>query len=107
MEKEFTMLQELNENNFDENIKDGIKFVAFTAPWCGYCQKQKPVLKEIADQNIWIGEVDSDASPSLVQRFGLSAFPSFLLFKDGSLIGDFAGYRTKYELLNTLLSYLQ
>jgi len=101
------MLQKLNENNFDENIKDGIKFVAFTASWCGYCQRQKPILKEIADNNIWIGDVDSDESPSLVRRYGISAFPSFLLFKEGKLIANFAGYRTKYELLNTLLSYLQ
>ncbi len=101
------MLIELNENNFDENIKDGIKFVAFTASWCGFCQRQKPILKEIADQNIWIGEVDPDENPALVSRFGLNAFPSFLLFKDGNLIANFAGYKTKYELLNTLLSYLQ
>ncbi|MCD7779734.1 MAG: thioredoxin [Candidatus Gastranaerophilales bacterium] len=101
------MIQELNENNFDENIKDGIKFVAFTASWCGYCQKQKPILQEIADQNIWIGEVDPDKNPSLVNRFGITAFPAFLLFKNGNLIGNFLGYKTKYELLNTLLSYLQ
>lgn len=101
------MLQELNEQNFDENIKDGIKFVAFTASWCGYCQKQKPILKEIAEQNIWIGEVDPDNNPSLVQKYGIKAFPSFLLFKDGKVIANFAGYQTKYELLNTLLSYLQ
>lgn len=101
------MIQELNEQNFDENIKDGIKFVAFTADWCGYCQKQKPVLKEIADQNIWIGEVNPDNSPSLVQRYGIAAFPAFLLFKEGKLVGNFVGYKTKYELLNTLLGYLQ
>lgn len=101
------MLQELNENNFDENIKDGIKFVAFTASWCGFCQRQKPILKEIADQNIWIGEVDPDENPSLVQRFNLNAFPSFLLFKNGNLIANFVGFKTKYELLNILLDYLK
>lgn len=101
------MLKELTEQNFDENVKDGIKFVAFTAPWCGYCNKQKPVLKEIADQNIWIGEVNSDNNPSLVQKYGISAFPAFLLFKNGNVIGNFVGYKTKYELLNTLLNYLQ
>ncbi len=101
------MLQELNEKNFDENTKDGIKFVAFTASWCGYCQRQKPILKEIADQNIWIGEVDPDENPSLVERFHISAFPSFLLFKEGKVIAQFMGYKTKYELLNTILSYLQ
>lgn len=101
------MLQELNEKNFDENVKNGIKLVTFTADWCGFCLKQKPILKEIADNNIWIGEVNPDKNPALVRKYGISAFPAFLLFKEGNVIANFAGYRTKYELLNTLLSYLQ
>ncbi len=100
------MIQELNEKNFDEQIKNGIKFVTFTAEWCSFCQKQKPILKEIANENIWIGEVNPDKNPKLVQRYGITGFPAFLLFKDGKLIGNFAGYQTKYELLNTILSYL-
>ena len=100
------MLLELTEKNFDEHIKNGIKFVTFSANWCVFCQKQKPILKEISNENIWIGEVDPDKNPSLVQRYGINSFPAFLLFKDGKLIANFAGYKTKYELLNTLLSYL-
>ena len=49
------MITELNEQNFEESIKKGIKLVAFTAQWCGYCKKQKPILDEISNQNIWIG----------------------------------------------------
>ncbi len=101
------MIQELNEKNFDENTKDGIKFVAFTAQWCGYCQKQKPILEEISNQNIWVGDVDADLNPSLTKKFSIEAFPSFLLFKQGKPVARFSGYKTKYDLLNTLLSYLQ
>ncbi|MCD7879132.1 MAG: thioredoxin family protein [Candidatus Gastranaerophilales bacterium] len=101
------MLQVLDTENFDENVKEGIKFVAFTASWCGYCQKQKPILEDIAGQNIWIGEVDPDKNPQLVQRYAIAAFPSFLLFKDGKLIAKFAGYQSKYDLLNTILDYLK
>ena len=101
------MLQVITESNFDEYIKTGVKLVAFTATWCGFCQKQKPVLHEIAQQNIDIGEIDSDANPSVVQKYGITAFPSFLLFKNGKLLANFAGYRPKYELLNTILDYLK
>lgn len=101
------MLKELNVDNFDENVKDGVKFVAFTAPWCSYCLMQKPILKEIASKDIWIGEVNPDENPSLVKRFGIEGFPSFLLFKQGNLIAKFSGYRNKYDLLNTLLDYLK
>ena len=101
------MLQELNEKNFDENIKNGIKLVTFSAAWCSFCQKQKPILKELSDNNIWIGEVNPDVNPSLVRKYGITGFPAFLLFKNGNVIESFACYRTKYELLNTLLGYLQ
>lgn len=100
------MLKELDTKNFDKEIENGIKFVTFTADWCGFCQRQKPILKEIANENIWIGEVNPDKNPELVQRYNINAFPAFLLFKEGKLIGNFAGYQTKYELLNTILSYL-
>lgn len=100
------MIQELNEKNFDEHTKNGIKFVTFTADWCSFCQKQKPILREIANENIWIGEVNPDKNPNLVRKYGITGFPAFLLFKDGELIGNFAGYQTKYELLNNILSYI-
>ena len=73
------MLVDLNNKNFDENIKNGIKFVVFTAPWCGFCQKQKPILEEIANNNIWIGEVNSDNNSELTNRYNISAFPSFII----------------------------
>ncbi len=101
------MLVELNDNNFEENTKDGIKLAVFTADWCGFCQKQKPILQEIADQNIWIGEINSDKNPYLVRKFEVSAFPTFILLKNGHLTAQFAGYRDKYNLLNTLLDYLK
>jgi len=101
------MIQQLDEKSFDNHIKNGIKFVAFLADWCGYCQKQKPILTEIADNNIWVGIVDSDENPKLVQQYNVNAFPYFLLFKEGKQIASFMGYKTKYELLNILLGYLQ
>lgn len=101
------MIKVLNENNFKENTKNGIKLVSFTAPWCGFCQKQKPVLEEIAQNDIWIGDVNADENPALVRQFNISAFPAFILLKDGKPIGEFSGYRTKYDLLNTVLKFIE
>ncbi len=101
------MLQELNIENFEASIKEGIKIVVFTASWCGYCQMQKPILKEIAQQNIWIGEVDSDKNQELVNKYNIAAFPTFVLFKEGSVLAKFSGYKSKYDLLNILLDYLK
>ena len=101
------MLQQVTDKNFDDYIKTGIKLIAFTADWCGFCQKQKPVLQEISQQNIDIGEINSDENPNTVKKFAISGFPSFLLFKDGKMLANFSGYRPKYELMNTILEYLK
>lgn len=36
------MIKELNENNFEENIKSGLKLVEFYATWCGLLPKAAP-----------------------------------------------------------------
>ena len=41
------MLKELTNENFNDEIKTGLKFVEFFAPWCGYCKKQEDELKQI------------------------------------------------------------
>ena len=79
------MIKKIDEKNFDEYIKDGIKFVAFSAPWCGYCQKQKPILEEISGKNIEIAEINPDNNPNITNKYDIHAFPSFLLFKNGKM----------------------
>ena len=83
------MLKELNEKNFEENIKQGIKFVTFSADWCGFCQKQKPILKEIANENIWIGEVNPDKNPKLVEKYGSKENIGEYLLNRCNHIGEF------------------
>jgi len=101
------MIKQLNETNFDDYIKDGIKFISFSAPWCGYCQKQKPILEEMAGKSIEIGEINPDENPHVRNKYDIHAFPSFLLFKEGKLLGKFSGFRPKYELLNIITGYLK
>lgn len=100
------MLVELNENNFEQNIKTGLKLVEFYAPWCGFCQKQRPVLEDLSKNNIWIGTVNADENPKLVQKFGINGFPSFILFKEGQVLASLAGFHQKSQLLSSLMAHL-
>ena len=40
------MLKELTNENFNDEIKTGLKFVEFFAPWCGYCKNRKMNLNK-------------------------------------------------------------
>ncbi len=101
------MIKELNEANYNDNVKSGLKLVEFYAPWCGYCKKQRPVLEELSLNNIWIGTVNSDKNPNLVQENNISGFPTFLLYKNGKVIASLTGYHEKSQLLSSLMSHLK
>ena len=94
----------LNNNNFEEQTKTGLKLVLFSAKWCGYCQKQKMVLNEMPD--IWVGEIDTNESPNITEKFGVMSFPTFVIFKQGKPAGKFVGLHNKSELLNQLMKYM-
>ncbi len=99
------MITKLNENNFSENIKKGLKLVEFFAPWCSHCQRQEPILEQMKD--IWIGQVNSDVSPQLLQQFRIQGFPTFVLFNDGLEVQRFSGEHSKYEIMEIITKYLK
>ncbi len=100
------MLQELNEKNFDDNISTGKKLVEFFSPTCGYCKMQRPVLEELSKSGLWIGTVDFEQSPALVQLYNVTAFPSFILFENGEIMHRFQGLQSKYDIMNILKDFV-
>ena len=100
------MLENLNETNFDNHISTGLKLVMFGSDICHYCVKEQPVLEELAEGNVSIGKVDAYKAPKLAQKYGITAFPTFILFKFGDMVTQFSGYKTKSELLDTVLKYV-
>ncbi len=98
------MIIDIDENNFREVIENGLKLIVFSAKWCSYCNKQNEVFRELPD--IWIGKIDGDKSPSLVNQFGVMGFPTFILFKNGEILTKFSGYKNKFELMNILSKFV-
>ena len=72
-------------------------FVAFTAPWCGHCQQLKPEFEQVAVDGVSIYNVDAsgDDAETVRKSFGVSGFPTLILFKNGELFEKFGGARTK------------
>ena len=101
------MIVELDEQNFEENTKNGLKLVEFYTTWCMYCKKQRIELEELKDSDMWIGIVDGEESPNLARKFGIKGFPTFVLLKDGEQIAEFVGFHEKSQLLNRLMTYLK
>ena len=101
------MIVELNEKNFEEKTKSGLKLIEFYTTWCMYCKNQRIELEDLKGSDMWIGIVDGDESPNLVQKFGIKGFPSFILLKNGEKIAEFVGFHEKSQLLNRLIAYIK
>jgi len=59
-------------------------FVAFTMPWCGHCQKLKPMWAQVAQElkgKAVVAEVDVQSSRQLGERFMVRGYPSIFLIK--------------------------
>ena len=98
------MLLELTSENFDKETQKGLKLVEFYTSWCGYCKKQLPELQKM--DKVWIGQLEADNSPAIAAKYNVSAFPTFLIFKNGNEIERFSGYRTKEDLMERIMQHL-
>jgi thiol-disulfide isomerase/thioredoxin len=58
------------------------QILAFTAKWCGACQADKPELATL-DSEIEIIRIDADQRPDLVQQYGVTALPTYIVMRDG------------------------
>ncbi len=63
------------------------------APWCGPCRMRAPIIDEIARdrEDLVVGKVNVDDSPSIAQQYGIQGIPFIGLFRDGQLVGNAVG----------------
>lgn len=65
----------------------------FYATWCGPCKAISPILEKFSEkyQDVQFLKVDVDQATDIAQEYGISAMPTFVLFKDGAPIGKVVG----------------
>ncbi len=86
----------LEKENFDELIGDGFHLVDFYAEWCGPCKMLGPILEEL--ENIDIIKVNVDEHEDLARKYGVMSIPTIIFFKDGEILEQEVGFKSKEEL---------
>ena len=79
---------ELTTDNWEQEVVNSDKpvLVDFWAPWCGPCRALAPTIDKVADQfagRVKVGKLNTDDSPDVAVRYGISGIPQLLLFKGG------------------------
>src|SRR6516225_9358068 len=77
---------ELTTDNWEQEVVNSDKpvLVDFWAPWCGPCRALAPTIDKLADQfagKLKVGKLNTDDSPDVAVRYGISGIPQVLIFK--------------------------
>jgi len=94
-------------NTFKQDVLDSKKVVLVDvwASWCAPCRNMEPVLEALEPEiKDWaeIVKLDAEAEMELVQELGVNSLPTFLIYKNGSIVGSTIGITPKASLLDLL-----
>src|SRR5690348_8293034 len=93
----------LTQENFDNEVVKSATpvLVDFWAEWCSPCKMIAPLLDELAEEykgRVKVGKVDIDQHQQLAVQFRISGIPTLLIFKNGQVVDQIVGMRSKKDL---------
>ncbi len=98
-------LLNINNNNFNQiNNSDKLVLLDFYADWCGPCRMISPLIEQIAEENpqYLVGKINVDNEPELAEAFGVSSIPMLVVIKNGAIVNQSVGAKSKAQILAML-----
>lgn len=95
----------LDDDNFDDEIKNGKVLVEFGATWCGPCRFLVPLLEDLSELNISgvkCYRVDIDISQDLKSKYVGTAVPVLVIFDNGQMTNKYEGWNSDNTLEDLL-----
>ena len=83
--------------------------VDYWAEWCGPCKMVAPVLEAIAEEHgdkLDIVKLNVDENPAVTQKYGILNIPTLGVFKNGEVVKELVGARSKSALLRELADFI-
>jgi len=98
---------EFTDSNFETEVlkSDQPVLVDFWAEWCQPCRMLAPTIDEVADLyegRAKVGKVDTDANREISMKYGISAIPTVILFKNGEVSRKFVGLTAKEQFVEAI-----
>lgn len=104
------MALELTDQNFGQEIKEGVVLVDFWAPWCGPCKMQGPIIEELAEElkskeGVKVAKLNVDEQQETAKATSVMSIPTLKVFKDGEVVEEMVGLQSKESLLEIINKY--
>ena len=83
--------------------------VEFYATWCPHCQRMMPVvaqIRELLGDSAEIYQLDIDRNQEVAQECGVEATPTFIIYRNGQPVWNYAGEIDGNELLQKLQHFM-
>ncbi|MFO0858822.1 MAG: thioredoxin [Phycisphaerales bacterium] len=100
-------VKEFTDANFDSEVLSSSQpvLVDFWAEWCMPCRSLGPIIDAIATEQagkVKVGKVDIDSNREISMKYGITAIPTIMIFKDGKPVRTFVGLHKKEGLVAAL-----
>lgn len=93
------MIKHVNEENFNEILKEDRILADFYATWCGPCKMLGMVLEKYEKKgDIKIAKIDVDKAPNLSNRYKIFSVPTLIIFENGKEVKRTSGFMSEEEL---------
>ena len=103
------MVKIVNENEFVNEIKEGIVVVDFFATWCGPCKMLLPIIDQLSEEmgsSVKFIKVDVDECGKIADEYSITNIPAIAIFKDGEKQDMLVGFSPKEALSEKITKYL-